>query len=184
MYYNYIKQKYGNYALDESSFKYDNVLLLNNTSFESKCPFCKTTTSKIHQSIERNIIDFAEGDFFNVKFKSRKFYCAKCKKVFTEEIPFTIGKCKYSTRFIKFILDDYKYTSNNWGVQIFVLFRSYTYGYKMSKSTYYSLIDRYDYKSLKNKKTNYYLEIEELNNKSTKNDIDMDFMDMDFITFE
>ena len=116
-----IKDKYGDYRA--SSFSLDieqNYLLtLENTSFEATCPYCNNPSTIIHQTSKRTIIDTLLGRVIKVKFNSRKFKCKCCGKIFTEEIPFTISKCKYSARIIGIIIKDYeeyskmKYISKN-----------------------------------------------------------------------
>ena len=160
MSYIFIEQNYGNYVADRSSdlfFGDNKEIVLINTCFEALCPFCHTRTKKIHQIYERTVIDFYVGRIFNVKFKSRKFYCRKCDKIFTEETPFTIGKCKYSTRFIKLLLDDYHSYKNKYYYDRFTHFQMCTDDKPFSLGTYKTIIHKY-YNSplIYNKKINYY----------------------------
>ena len=55
---------------------------------------------------KRTIYDTLIGRVIKVSFLSRKFKCEKCKKIFTEDIPFAIGKYKYSARIIRVIAED------------------------------------------------------------------------------
>ena len=150
-----IDERFGNYIVTKVC---EGTIKLSNTSQKAICPHCRMATTKTHQKSERKIIDLIEGNVLTVIFDSRKFFCKKCKKVFTEETPFTIGKCKYSTRFIQLVIDDYDFSiKNDWlGKVMFFLFDIYADHYRISKSTYYSLLHNYNKtKLLVNKKTKY-----------------------------
>ena len=109
-----VKTVYGNYFIQKESFYYDENdelyhLTLNNQFGSCNCPFCGKETSKLHQQYKRKIYDYIYDTNIMVTVNSRKFYCKYCDKIFTEHIPFTIGKSNVSVRVLYVITK--KYTS-------------------------------------------------------------------------
>ena len=108
-----IKEYFGNYHVKKfernKNNDYSYKLELENNSKSCNCPFCNLETSSIHQRFQRVLIDTIFGSIIEVTFTSRKFKCRNCKKIFTEEIPFAVGKYKYSSRILGLVLSSYQY---------------------------------------------------------------------------
>ena len=105
-----IKQVYGNFKANNFSLDDDGInykLSLENISDKAVCTICQNECKHIHQITKRTIVDTLVGKIIYVTFSSRKFKCTHCNHIFTESTPFTIGKFKYSTRFIRLLLQDH-----------------------------------------------------------------------------
>lgn len=107
--YNYIKysvgKTYGNFDIRPETFRFDKAenccyftLRHKNKSYD--CPFCSEPTSSVHQVHYRTIKDYLFDTKIEVRFESRKFRCLKCGRIFTESVPFTVGKSPFSIRIL------------------------------------------------------------------------------------
>ena len=112
----FIDDLYGDYTVESFKLNDDGStysLTLKNTKYSCECPYCKQQVNKIHSKNTRMVIDTFQYKVFNVSFTSRKFKCQLCNKIFTEKIPFIMGKSKYTTRVIGAIFYSYNKYKNN-----------------------------------------------------------------------
>ena len=105
------------FKLDEDRSTY--LLELENKNKNAICPHCKSSTSFVHSRTKRTVIDTINERIIKVSFTSRKFKCKNCNKIFTELIPFVIGKMKYSARIVASVQEAYSlYKSNGKGSRL------------------------------------------------------------------
>ncbi|MFM6182026.1 MAG: transposase family protein [Dolichospermum sp.] len=72
---------------------------MENKQKEGKCPHCENTTDKIHQNHWYTVRDIPLSDYqVLLKVNRRQLRCAKCQKVFSEELSFIKTRRTYTKR--------------------------------------------------------------------------------------